>query len=236
MKPLDLMGQAIVVDTETTGLWEPEIVEVAWVEVVSPRSPRTGTTFHQRYRPSKPIELGALATHHILDEELLECPPSSALELPVGIEYLIGHRVDFDWKVLGKPLIKRIDTLMMAWRLWWPELDSLTLGAVLYGLDRAHARERLQGAHSALRDVNNCLFVLWAVCEALPDVRSWEDLWRFSEDARIPLRWPFGKHRGKLIEEAPIDYREWCLRQADMDEYVIRAVERTMHGSGVASR
>lgn len=220
--------RAIVFDTETTGVTAPEIIEAAWVEVLRPRPPETGATFCQRYRPSKPIELGALATHHILDEELQDCPPSSWFQLPAGIEYLIGHRVDYDWEVVGKPAVKRIDTLTMAWRLWWPQMDSLTLGAVLYGLDRAHARERLQGAHSALRDVNNCLFVLWAICEALPEITSWSGLWAFSEECRVPLRWPFGKHRGRPIGEAPTDYLEWALRQADMDPYVQTAVRRAL--------
>src|SRR6218665_2225992 len=49
--------------------------------------------------PKKPIELGALATHHILDEELADCPPASGFSLPPGTEYLIGHDVDYDWQV-----------------------------------------------------------------------------------------------------------------------------------------
>ncbi|WP_407058822.1 3'-5' exonuclease [Ralstonia syzygii subsp. celebesensis] len=100
--------KAIIFDTETTGINEPAIIEAAWVAVNDPFTLAVMGEFEQRYNPGKTIELGALATHHILDEEVADCPPASEFSLPPGTEYIIGHNVDYDWKVIGEPPVKRI--------------------------------------------------------------------------------------------------------------------------------
>ncbi|WP_407830491.1 3'-5' exonuclease family protein [Verminephrobacter eiseniae] len=86
---------ALIFGTKTTGIHEPAIVQAAWLMVKDPFTLTVVDNFEQRYNPGKPIELGALATHHILDEELADCPPASAFSLPPGTEYLIGHDVDY---------------------------------------------------------------------------------------------------------------------------------------------
>ena len=75
------------------------------------------------YIPGKPITLGALATHHIMDEELVDCPPAASFTLPGQLDYMIVHNVDFDWEVIGKPEINRICTLVLARKLL-PSLDN----------------------------------------------------------------------------------------------------------------
>lgn len=71
----------------------------------------------QRYNPGKPITFGALATHHIMDEELVDCTPVASFTLPGHMDYMIGHNVDFDWEVNGRPEVKRICTLALARKL-----------------------------------------------------------------------------------------------------------------------
>jgi len=105
---------ALIFGTKTTGIHEPAIVQAAWLMVKDPFMLTVVERFEQRYNPGKPIELGALATHHILDEELADCPPASGFSLPPGTEYLIGHDVDYDWQVIGAPPVKRICTLALA--------------------------------------------------------------------------------------------------------------------------
>src|SRR5690554_237928 len=104
---------ALLFDTETTGHKDSEIIEAAWLELSDPVNLTVLATFEQRYRPSKPIELGALATHHIYDEELSGCPPHTDFRLPADTQYLIGHNVDYDWNVAGKPTVRRICTLAL---------------------------------------------------------------------------------------------------------------------------
>ena len=58
----------IVFDTETTGLKDPHLVEAAWLKIADISGLAVTSEFLNRYKPGKPIELGALVVSHILDE------------------------------------------------------------------------------------------------------------------------------------------------------------------------
>ena len=217
---------AIVFDTETTGINEPVVIEAAWIRLHDPYSLAVMESFAQRYNPGKPIELGALATHHILDEEVADCPPASEFSLPPGTEYIIGHNVDYDWKVIGEPPVKRICTLALS-RSLFPDVDSHTQSAMLYLFERDSARSLLQRAHSAKHDVMNCRIVLDYLLTKMGDITqatTWEELWQLSEQARIPKVMTFGKHNGTAIKDVPSDYKRWLLNQPDVDPYLVKAL------------
>lgn len=216
------MSKTIIFDTEATGIKEPVLIEAAWVELESIKPFTVTNPFEQRYNPGKPITLGALATHHIMDEELVDCPPAASFTLPRDLGYLIGHNVDFDWEVIGKPDIKRICTLALARKLW-PDLDSHNQSALLYHLARATARARLRNAHSALIDVGICATILDHICQQL-GVKTIEDLYTESEKARTPTTMPFGKHKGMLLADVPKDYKKWLLTQQDIDPFLRKAL------------
>ena len=217
------MTNAIIFDTETTGKTDAVLIEAAWLELNSLNPFETSNPFNQRYNPKKPIELGALATHHILDEELKDCPDYTEFSLPNATEYIIGHNVDYDWNIIGQPNIKRICTLALSRRLW-PELDSHSQSAMLYFVDRHNAREKLKNAHSALADVENCAFILEKIVTKL-GVTTIEELWTISEQARIPSHMTFGKHKGVAIADIPRDYKTWLLNQDNVDAYLRKALE-----------
>ncbi len=216
------MSKTIIFDTEATGIKEPVLIEAAWVELASLDPYEVTNAFEQRYNPGKTIDLGALATHHIMDEELVDCPPAASFTLPDGVEYLIGHNVDFDWEVIGKPDVKRICTLALA-RKVWPDLDSHNQSALLYHLERATARERLRNAHSALVDVGICAVILDHICRQL-GVKTIDDLHVASEMARAPTTMPFGKHKGMPLTDIPRDYKQWLLNQQNIDPYLRKAL------------
>ena len=217
------MINAIIFDTETTGKNEAVLIEAAWIRLDSVNPFSLSDKFNQRYNPLKPIELGALATHHILDEELRDCPDYTEFALPTNTEYIIGHNVDYDWNIIGNPDIKRICSLALARRVW-PELDSHNQSALLYFVDRQNARDKLKNAHSALADVENCAFILEKVVAKL-NVTSIEELWTVSEQARVPTHMPFGKHKGVAIADIPRDYKAWLLNQDNVDAYLRKALE-----------
>lgn len=240
------MSSALILDTETTGLTDPDVIELAWMGPLHAFSPPDEPVQRVRFRPRKPIELAALATHHILDEELEAEPQWTGAWSPGPADYLIGHNVDFDWKAIGSPSIKRICTLALARHLW-PELDSHSLGALIYHFfpDRKAAREFLKGAHGAARDVEACCQVLVRVLAERREVCSWEQLYQLSETARIPTHLSFGKYgpysdwaritghpRGILIStlrKMDSPYLSWLLNgkcdQVNGDEYLRRALE-----------
>jgi len=217
---------AIILDTETTGRLEPVLpIEIAYLSLSDPINLQITYHFEQRYNPAKPIETGAMATHHILDEELADCPPPSDFFLPYDTEYIIGHNIDYDWKVIGKPTVKRICTLALA-RKVWPSTDSYSLSALIYFLatDRQKARDTLRSAHSALADVKFTHYLLRKILATRP-CQTWEELWNWSESARIPETMPFGKHKDVPIKNLPRDYIDWALRNlTDMDEYLRKAL------------
>jgi exodeoxyribonuclease X len=221
---------AIIFDSETTGLKDPQMVEGAYLKLADIQTLEVVEEFLQRYKPSKPIELGALATSHIYDEELVDCPPHTDFALPAGTTYIIGHNVDYDWGVIGQPDVKRICTQALS-RTLWPDADSHSQSAMIYLHYREYARGLLQNAHAALDDVHNCHRLLVKILEELAErngaaVFSFEDLWMISEEARIPTVIRFGKHAGSKIADIPVDYKRWLLGQADVDPYLRKALTK----------
>ena len=212
------MTKAVIFDTETTGRKDPIIIEGAWLELKSVDPFKLGSCFCQRYNPGKPIALGALATHHIYDEELIQCPPAKSFNLPNDVEYIIGHNIDYDWDVIDQPNTRRICTLALA-RKVWKSIDAYSQSALLYFIDRDNARDILKKAHSAETDVKICATILEKICIEL-NISSLEHLWELSEDARTPTEMPFGKHKGTLITDIPIDYKKWLLNQDNIDPYL----------------
>ena len=226
-----------ILDTETTGVGDtPEIIEAALLKINNPADLLTSnpiaSEWEQLFKPVQRIALGALAVHHILDEELINCAPSASFTLPGDMQYMIGHNIDYDWGVSGKKDIKRICTLALSrWVL--PHLDSHSQSALYYHFYRDTASQDLRNAHSALIDVKNCLKVLQALMPLIQTkhgkaINTWEDLWEISEIARLPVIMAFGKHRGVAIADLSSDYKSWVLRQDNFDPYVKEAIKRSM--------
>lgn len=223
------MTQAYIIDTETTGLVEPiEVISLATAPLeLAPLHYHVDQVREEFFCPSKEIEWGAMATHGIVPEDLVGKRPSKAAILPADCTHIIGHNIDYDWKALGKPAVKRICTLVMA-RAAWPKLDSHSLGACLYYLlgPKASTREALKGAHGAATDVGLAALLLPTLLEELGAPTSIEALWRVSEDARIPKTISFGKHKGKLIAQVDAGWVAWYRRQEDTDEYLLKAFKQ----------
>lgn len=227
------MDRGLIFDTETTGFVDAEIIEAAWAKVEWPPSEANIVEqYEARFKPTKAIELGAMSAHHILDEELADCPPSASFVLPDGFDYMVGHNVDYDWDMAGKPDVKRICTLALA-RKYLPKLDSHKQSALIYHFYRdvpSTARDMVKNAHSALPDVLNCLIVLVHLIKVIEGeqgmIDSWASLWGVSEEARIPEILTFGKHKGDHMRDVPRSYKQWLLRQDDLDPYVRLSIER----------
>jgi exodeoxyribonuclease X len=217
------MSRAVIIDTETTGTDDDDqIIEAAMISV----EPDLAVLEHitQRYRPTIAIKFGAMATHHIHESDLVGYPTYKEQPLDFeGIDFIIGHKVDFDWQMLGKPPVRRICTFAIA-RYLWPNLDSHTLGALMYFTQGLDIRVRLKDAHQALED---CYFVY----DFLDNVRdqgllswnSWEELWNISQNARIPTIMTFGKHKGKAVGDVDMGYRHWYSKQPDADPWLLKA-------------
>lgn len=223
--------EAIILDTETTTNKETperplEVVELAWF----PLGKTAATSgFRSLYKPSMPCTFGATAVHHLLPEDLLDKRPSAQApkDLP-GAQYWIGHNIDFDWKALGSPPVKRICTLAMS-RALWPEMDSHTLTAMMYFIKGAtpSTREELRSAHSAEADIDFCETLLQTIM-AVTKTRELEALWELSEESRIPKTMTFGKFAGQPVSKVDRGYASWYNKQPDADPYLLAAFRQ--HG------
>lgn len=214
---------AIILDTETTGIDEPVVpVEVAYREVGWPLG-SVRAEFCRRFNPGRRIMAGAMATHHIIEADVADALPFALFRFPPGVEYLVGHNVDFDWKAIGSPDVRRICTLALSRHLW-PDADSHSLGAMLYRLSLPLARVMVPQAHGARADMVMCEYLLALILNERPRVTTWEEIWQWSEVARVPTVMSFGKHKGQRIADLPRDYVAWLLRQDDIDPYLIRAL------------
>lgn len=238
------MTLALILDTETTGLYEPDVIQLACkgpLQFGGGWGLAASTLEH--FRPRKPIEPAAMATHRIILSDLESSPTwTGSWDVPQDARYLIGHGIDFDWKVIGSPTIRRICTLAIA-RFMWPDLQSHKLTALMYHLFVADAaREMTTNAHVASVDITLTEILLDHLLAEINEgpeklVTSWETLWLFSENARIPLRLDFGKHGpqpdkgqplGLLYTEAPRSYLHWMCDQADMDPWKLLAAKRVL--------
>ncbi len=227
------MSACYCLDTETTDAGDaPEVIQLAICgPLQAPQS--TGFISVSHFSPSKPISIGAMATHNIIAEDLEGSPPWSGFELPDDCAYLLGHSVDFDWKCIGSPNVKRICTLALS-RSLWPDVDSHKLTAMMYHLHPpAMARVLVCEAHDARSDVANCLRLLMHILELTGPLETWEHVWQVSEQARIPTLFTWGKHKGRLIAEVRREdpsYITWCLSgKCDLvneDDYLRRALVR----------
>ncbi len=219
----------ILLDTETTSIVDPEIIEMAWFTLQPLDAWSAGPLEIRHYKPSKPIQYGAMAVHHILPEHLEDCLyTSKEAVLPQDTTYLVGHNIDFDWKALGSPPCKRICTLALC-RSLWPECDSHTLGAMLYFLEKPSelTRTLLKDAHSAAVDIENNHLILLHILAKLGPQTS-ESLWAASEKARVPKIMTFGKHKDKPIGEVDKGWVLWYTKQTDTDPYLLEAFRQ--HG------
>lgn len=238
--------KAIVLDTETTDLKDPEVIEAAWYEMVPGRDLlgdeclseglHVGEKYCERFNPHRASSVGALAVHHILPSELEGCRPSREFRLPPDTGYIIGHTVDFDWEAIGRPDVKRVDTCAIA-RWLWPDVGAYSQGALIYFLlgQNQVARAMVSQAHGAEADVRMCLTILRQVLQRKPEIKNWYQLWEYSEECRIPKFCPFKNREGYLLEELDDDYIRWALSQDWIDGYLRAGLERVMddrHGEG----
>ena len=229
---MDQVMQAIILDTETHTL-NGQPIEIAYAPVQINDGKLTldkTQIFDQLYSVDEPISYAAMAVHHILESELVDQPHYTTFTLPSDTTYIIGHNIDYDIRALEKcgvdsKNIKAICTLALA-RLVWPDAEAHNISALIYMITKgsAKARDMIKKAHRADMDIILTANILMHEIHHLK-IKTIEELYEASEDARIPRSINFGKHRGTAITDLPADYMQWLLRQEDLDPYLRKALE-----------
>ncbi len=220
---------ALILDTETHDL-NGYPIEIAYAPCSLEQGVlviNQGEVFDEYFSCPEPIALGALATHHILETDIAEKPSFDTFKMPQGVQYLIGHNIDYDIKAVQKCqpdfTVKGICTLALC-RMVWPDLPH-TLGAMYYHVmdDLQLARKHLRHAHNAKADIYFTGVILKTLVEQL-GIKDMNSLFIMSETARIPKYITFGKHKGTAIKDLDPSYVTWLLRQDDLDPYLRKAL------------
>lgn len=228
--------QAIILDTETHTL-NGLPIEIAYAPIQIEQGKLSldrEKIFDQLYSiGDEKISYAAMAVHHILESDLVDQPNFGTFELPQETTYIIGHNIDYDIRAIQQcgvetSHIKAICTLALS-RLVWPHAEAHNISALIYMISKgsSKAREMLKGAHRADADIILTANILMHIIHHL-GIQTIEELYEVSEDARIPRKINFGKHRGTAILDLPSDYVSWLLRQEDLDPYLKKALEKTL--------
>ena len=221
---------ALILDTETHDL-NGYPIEIAYAPCSFEQGVlviNQGEVFDEYFSCPEPIALGALATHHILETDIAEKPSFDTFKMPQGVQYLIGHNIDYDITAIQKCqpdfTVKGICTLALC-RMVWPELPH-TLSAMYYHVmdDLELARKHLRHAHNAKADIYFTGVILKTLVEQL-GIKDMNSLFIMSETARIPKYITFGKHKGTAIKDLDSGYVSWLLKQPDLDPYLRKAIE-----------
>ena len=214
------MNKAIFYDTETTGVTfgKDSIIELAGYD------PDSNVGFSELINPGCHIPESATAIHGITDEMVSEAQGFAQVWerflLFCGDDaILIAHNNDgFDVHFLRHECEKHdvilpttweyLDTLKWA-RRYRPDLPKHSLQYLreIYEIEA-------NNAHRALDDV----VVLYEVfCAMTPGLTPQEAHVLMKKPQEINTM-PFGKHKGRRLEELPNDYIQWLLNSGSLDK------------------
>ncbi len=240
----------ILLDSETTGLSSPIFV----VELAAQRMrgwEPDGDPFRKLLNQNADISAETSRVHGYT-REILERDGDSAHQvyrefaeyagsLPLvsfNLEYDLDDVLQPEWKRLGIGAIgsRGFCALRLAQRL----LDPVPAGNCKLQTLRQYYRLPERGAHTALGDVQTVADLIAQVLRPIAEHRgldTWEKLVNFAAEEWYPSRIAFGKHKGRLIQEARQDaelrgWLEWLakssnVRNARMGRWYLRQLETT---------
>ena len=196
---------ALIIDTETDQGRDPRPIQVATINVV------TGFEWMKYFNSGRSISPVVIRIHGITDDDVdgLERFDLEVFELP---QYLIGHNVRFDWRVIGSPSAKLICTVRLA-RVAFPEWSAYGQSKCIEQLlGKEEASRMTIAAHDALGDARMCYLLYQACCERLAIAPTdFSAVHAIANKANPVNKMPFGKHKGMLIKDVPISYVKWML-------------------------
>ncbi len=201
--------QYLILDCETTGLDNPGVVEIAWIEV--DKDLNVIAEFDSLVNPEKEITAGAEGVHGISQEMVENEPVIGDLRFPDREVVLLVHNISFD-RPLVDPYMNVVagcDTLTLARRML-PNCENHQLSTL-----QAYCELPKTIAHRAPGD---CRTVL-ALLEYLVEGSGWS-LIKLINYSNVPKRLEyvnFGKHKGKRFEDLPKPYVNWMRNAGDWD-------------------
>lgn len=228
--------EIVFFDTETTGAnpATAKIVELGYV--VTDASLNILNSWRTLVDPEMPIPADASGVHHITDDDVYDAPTLAQigevclapLQHPGVI--LVAHNAPFDLQVAAGILgaeYRSIDTLQLAKR-YIPDAPNHKLGTLMYycGLTQR------KNTHSAVEDCMICRDLLLHIMEITG--KSVDELITASSEPLVIRVMPFGKHKGAKMEDVPLDYLKWALREmSNLDANLRHTMQKLVRGESL---
>jgi DNA polymerase III epsilon subunit-like protein len=238
----------ILLDTETTGLATPIFV----VELAAQRMrgwATDGEPFRKVLNQNADIPAEASRVHGYT-REILERDGEPPVQVYrefadyAGDLPLVSFNLEYDLDEVLKPEWRRLRVASIggegfcALRLAQRLLDPVPAGNCKLQTLRQYYRLPERGAHSALGDVQTVADLFSQVLRPVAEHRgldTWEKLAAYAAEEWYPSRITFGKHKGRLFQEARKDtqFRRWLewlasssnARSAKMGRWYLRQLE-----------
>lgn len=184
--------KGLILDTETTGLHHPQVIEIAYLPVDENLTPNLDAMYQNLFKPNKEIEPEAVKVHGISVEQLEGKPTSDCLKqyAPEVFEdnYIIGHHIDYDINAInnsvGEHDFKIICTKRLAFKVF-PNLKSYSLVNLTKALLDDEFNELTKNAHRADTDVLMAFGLLTAIARRLEqetgEIQTLDTLYALSE-------------------------------------------------------
>jgi DNA polymerase-3 subunit epsilon len=238
----------ILLDTETTGFAAPVFVVELAAERMRGWTP-DGEPFRKLLNQNQEIPTEASRVHGYT-REILERdgePPQQVYrafaEYAGGLP-LVSFNLEYDLDEVLKPEWKRLRVSaigsqgLCALRLAQRLLDPVPAGNCKLQTLRQYYRLPERGAHTALGDVQTVADLFARVLRPIAEHRAldtWEKLAAYAAQEWYPSRIAFGKHKGRLFQEARKDaeLRRWLdwlanstnARSAKMGNWYLRQLK-----------
>jgi len=222
----------IILDTETTGVLEEDrIIQLSYL--VTDANGKIEEVHNEFCSAPLPIKFDAMAIHHITPEALEGKPSCTQLagfarlnELNTPDNIIIIQSAEFDLGMLAKEgftsVMKLVDTFRIHRYFYHEEPHGLQYNRYALGLYKKEAAQMEElgvqiAAHDALGDV----IVLKNFYDYLLSEHDEAKMIEMCSKPILMEIMPFGKHKGKRIEEVAVSERRslsYMLETFDLDQ------------------
>lgn len=225
------MHTLLFLDTETTGL-EGRLIQVAY----QARSDKKDSGMHVEYfKPPVPIELSAMAVHHITEKHVAQKPSfdgsGTHAELKAFLSdpdtVLVAHNAKFDMGILMReglpsPAGGFICTMKVAMAMYDLPQYKMQYLRYLWGIDDdAATAHNAEGDVAILGKVFDHMLAEYAAADGMTEDAALAGFITISRNPTLLRRMTFGQYAGKTFAEmasADRNYLQWLSTLKDKGE------------------
>lgn len=218
------MTRLRVIDLETTGMEPPaEIIEFGRADVVIDGfGARVEPPAAYLYRPLNGIPPETMAVHHITEADFTpDTPVCTPAYLHAAVwsgpppDALVAHNCAFEQKFVTAAttgVLPWICTYKVALHVW-PEAPRHSNQVLRYWRGLTLDPTLAMPPHRAGPDA-------WVTAHLVVELAKYTSFEQMIAWTREPKRMPaitFGKHKGSVWSDVPVDYLRWMTQQSEMD-------------------